>query len=314
MVQLYVERTIASSPQRVFDWLVDPANLTAAPLVLRRAGPRLVGSSRRRALREGSRSACGFASRSRPTTHREASPTGSFAPSRPTTTRRHIDVHPVRRRYARRLGEFLHSSGSRGGQGDGGRHLPSVPVELPRDPGWLRKGSRELVDVDPSHPVVRSMTAVYWQGGDEVIERTLYRPQYFDKIVAWGGGPAINNVIKYLGPGIQLVSFDPKSSISMIGREAFLSGETMDDVAERLALDTTVFNQEACLASCFVSSKASAHRSRRSAPSLPTGSVWTATTHRLWRNHFRRMCVKRSRPCPPWAISKPSATSTAGGW
>jgi hypothetical protein len=111
---------------------------------------------------------------------------------------------------------------------------------------------RTMADIDPSHPVVRSMTAVYWQGGDEAIERTLYRPQYFDKIVAWGGGPAINNVIKYLGPGIQLVSFDPKSSISMIGREAFASEQTMDDVAERLALDTTVFNQEACLASRFV--------------------------------------------------------------
>ena len=34
------------------------------------------------------------------------------------------------------------------------------------------------------------------------VERTLYRPQYFDKIVAWGGGDAINNVIKYLGPGL----------------------------------------------------------------------------------------------------------------
>jgi len=111
---------------------------------------------------------------------------------------------------------------------------------------------RTMADVDPSHPVVRSMTAVYWQGGDEAIERTLYRPQYFDKIVAWGGGPAINNVIKYLGPGIQLVSFDPKTSISMIGREAFASEERMDDVAERLAVDTTVFNQEACLASRFV--------------------------------------------------------------
>jgi len=111
---------------------------------------------------------------------------------------------------------------------------------------------RTMADIDPSHPVVRSMSAVYWQGGDEAIERTLYRPQYFDKIVAWGGGPAINNVIKYLGPGIQLVSFDPKSSISMIGREAFASAETMDEVAERLALDTTVFNQEACLASRFV--------------------------------------------------------------
>ena len=38
----------------------------------------------------------------------------------------------------------------------------------------------------------------------------------------------------------------------MIGREAFASPRPMADVAERLALDTTVFNQEACLASRFV--------------------------------------------------------------
>lgn len=111
---------------------------------------------------------------------------------------------------------------------------------------------RTMADVDPNHPVVKSMSAVYWQGGDEAIERTLYRPQYFDKIVAWGGGPAINNVIRYLGPGIQLVSFDPKSSISMIGREALASDSTVNEVVERLAADTTVFNQEACLASRFV--------------------------------------------------------------
>jgi hypothetical protein len=111
---------------------------------------------------------------------------------------------------------------------------------------------RTMAEIDPAHPVVRSMTAVYWAGGDETIERTVYRPQFFDKIVAWGGGPAINNVIKYLGPGIQLVSFDPKSSISMIGREVFATDETLADVAERVAADTTIFNQEACLASRYV--------------------------------------------------------------
>jgi len=110
---------------------------------------------------------------------------------------------------------------------------------------------RTMAEIDPKHPVVRSMSAVYWQGGDTTIERTLYRPQYFDKIVAWGGGDAINNVIQYLGPGIQLISFDPKSSISMIGREAFESEDRVTDVADRLAADTTVFNQEACLASRF---------------------------------------------------------------
>ena len=111
---------------------------------------------------------------------------------------------------------------------------------------------RTMAELDPDHPVVRSMSAVYWAGGDESIERTIYRPQFFDRIVAWGGGPAIMNVIRYLGPGLQLVSFDPKSSISMIGREVFESPDTIADVAERVAADTTVYNQEACLASRFV--------------------------------------------------------------
>ena len=110
---------------------------------------------------------------------------------------------------------------------------------------------RTMAEIDATHPVVRSMSAVYWQGGDTSIERTLYRPQYIDKIVAWGGGDAISNVIQYLGPGIELVSFDPKTSISMIGREAFASQDTVAEVAERLAADTTVFNQEACLASRY---------------------------------------------------------------
>lgn len=35
MVELHVERTIAAPPDRVFDWLADPASLTSAPLVLR---------------------------------------------------------------------------------------------------------------------------------------------------------------------------------------------------------------------------------------------------------------------------------------
>jgi hypothetical protein len=108
---------------------------------------------------------------------------------------------------------------------------------------------RTMLDVDPTHPVPRSMSAVYWRGGDEAVESAIYRPQYFDKIVAWGGGDAINNVIKYLMPGLQLVSFDPKTSISMIGREAFESDAVLDKVAERAAHDVGMLNQEACVCS-----------------------------------------------------------------
>jgi Acyl-CoA reductase (LuxC) len=108
---------------------------------------------------------------------------------------------------------------------------------------------RTMLDVDADHPVPRSMSAVYWRGGDEQVERAIFQPQYFDKIVAWGGGDAINNVIKYLMPGLQLVSFDPKTSISMIGIEAFDSDEILEDVSTRAASDVGLLNQEACVCS-----------------------------------------------------------------
>jgi hypothetical protein len=111
---------------------------------------------------------------------------------------------------------------------------------------------RTMADIDPRHAIVRSMSAVYWRGGNDSIERALYRPQYFDKIVAWGGGDAINNVIKYLGPGFQLVSFDPKTSISMVGAEAFASDDTLDAVADLASADVMILNQEACVASRFI--------------------------------------------------------------
>lgn len=120
------------------------------------------------------------------------------------------------------------------------------------DPFTMVAILRTMADIDPNHAIVKSMSAVYWRGGDASLERVLYRPQYFDKIVAWGGGDAINNVIQYLGPGLQLVSFDPKTSISMIGREAFASDETLCQAADLASADVMTLNQEACVASRFI--------------------------------------------------------------
>ena len=119
------------------------------------------------------------------------------------------------------------------------------------DPFTMVAILRTMADIDPDHAIVRSMSAVYWRGGDDKVESTLYRPQYFDKIVAWGGGDAINNVVKYLGPGFQLVSFDPKTSISMVGREAFESQQALELAADLASADVMTLNQEACVASRF---------------------------------------------------------------
>jgi hypothetical protein len=110
---------------------------------------------------------------------------------------------------------------------------------------------RGLAAVAPGHPLTRSFSAVYWRGGDASVEATLFRPQFFDKIVAWGGEASIRSAVKYLGPGFELVSFDPKTSISLIGREAFAPAEALADVAERAAFDATLMNQQACASSRF---------------------------------------------------------------
>ncbi|MFF3659301.1 acyl-CoA reductase [Streptomyces olivochromogenes] len=110
---------------------------------------------------------------------------------------------------------------------------------------------RTMAAVAPGHPVVQSFSAVYWRGGDETVEGVLFRAQFFDKLVAWGGEATIRGALRYVGPGFELVSFDPKTSISLIGREAFESPETLARAADAGAADATFFNQQACVASRF---------------------------------------------------------------
>jgi hypothetical protein len=129
-----------------------------------------------------------------------------------------------------------------------GVHLLKLPSnDLFTAPAILRG----LAAVAPDHPLTRSFSAAYWRGGDDAVESTLFRPQFFDKIVAWGGESSIRSASKYVGPGFELVSFDPKTSISLIGREVFDSPEILADVADKAAFDATLMNQQACASSRF---------------------------------------------------------------
>jgi hypothetical protein len=110
---------------------------------------------------------------------------------------------------------------------------------------------RTMADVGPNHPVTRSFSAAYWRGGDASIESHIYRSQYFDKLIVWGGEAAVRHAMKYAAPGFEIISFDPKVSISLIGCEAFSSAQTLAEVAARSALDIGAFNQDACSCARF---------------------------------------------------------------
>jgi len=111
---------------------------------------------------------------------------------------------------------------------------------------------RTMADVGPNHPVTRSFSAAYWRGGDAAIEGHVFRSQYYDKLAVWGGDAAVRHAMKYAAPGFEIISFDPKVSISLIGREGLTDSARIADVATRSAADIVAFNQDACSCARFI--------------------------------------------------------------
>ena len=106
-----------------------------------------------------------------------------------------------------------------------------------------------MCDMAPDHPLSRHISVLYWKGGDEVFENALYQPHNIEKIVAWGGLASIRHVTKYIQPGLELISLDPKRSVSIIGKEVFSGEESMRDAAKKLACDVGTTNQAGCVCS-----------------------------------------------------------------
>jgi Acyl-CoA reductase (LuxC) len=115
------------------------------------------------------------------------------------------------------------------------------------DPLTASALARTMIDMAPNHPLTKHFSAAYWKGGDEKVEEKIYQSNNIDKIVAWGGYDSIRHISKYLGPGIDLVTLDPKNSTTLIGREAFKDEDTMREVARRAAADMGALEQEACV-------------------------------------------------------------------
>jgi hypothetical protein len=99
----------------------------------------------------------------------------------------------------------------------------------------------------PDHPITRHLTVAYWKGGDEAFEQRLYRPEHVEKIIAWGGLASVRHVTRYIQPGLELITLDPKRSATIIGPEAFADEQTLRTVAQRTAADVGTGNQLNCV-------------------------------------------------------------------
>jgi hypothetical protein len=107
--------------------------------------------------------------------------------------------------------------------------------------------ARTMSDLAPDHPITRHLSVAYWKGGDSHFEQRLYKPANVEKIIAWGGFASVTHVLRYIQPGLELISLDPKRSATIIGPEAFGSAETIAEVALRTATDIGALNQLGCV-------------------------------------------------------------------
>jgi hypothetical protein len=114
------------------------------------------------------------------------------------------------------------------------------------DPFTALAVARTMIEMAPDHPVTQHFSVAYWKGGSVAFEERLYQPRNIEKIIAWGGFASVRHVTRYIQPGLELISLDPKRSATIIGKDTFADEATMRDAALRTATDVGASNQTGC--------------------------------------------------------------------
>jgi hypothetical protein len=120
-------------------------------------------------------------------------------------------------------------------------------IKMPsNDPYTAAAVVQAMIDLDPNHPVTKHFAVGYWKGGDEAVERKIIHPSRIEKLTVWGGQASMVHIQKYLVPGIELIPFNPKWSISIVGHEALESEAAMKEAAYGIAVRAGEHNQTGC--------------------------------------------------------------------
>jgi hypothetical protein len=102
--------------------------------------------------------------------------------------------------------------------------------------------ARSIAAVDAK--LARAVAILPWPGGNQGVEQAAFGAS--QAVVASGSDDAIESIRGRVPPTVRFVGHGHKLSFAVIGREA-LDPETADRLADRLAYDVSLFDQQGCV-------------------------------------------------------------------
>jgi len=120
-------------------------------------------------------------------------------------------------------------------------------AKLPsRDPVSSLYFLLSFLEVNPDHPLSKSISVCFWKGGDDKVENKML--ELSDVVCIWGG----ENAVKKLRPKIpyrtECVEFGPKQSICILDMNNL---GNVDRAAAMFASQISLYNQEGCFSPLF---------------------------------------------------------------
>jgi hypothetical protein len=102
---------------------------------------------------------------------------------------------------------------------------------------------KTIEEIDPE--MAQCMAVLYWQGGEEEIEATLFGQA--DAIVLFGGVETCRSLLDKIPGRVKTLVHGHRLGFGVIGRKR-MNRQELERMAEAVALDCSMFDQQACLA------------------------------------------------------------------
>jgi len=102
--------------------------------------------------------------------------------------------------------------------------------------------ARSIAAVDPK--LAAAVAVLPWAGGDTAVEAAAFKAS--EAVIAYGSDASIENIRGRVPGGVRFVGHGHRVSLAVVGREALDPG-SLRDLAERLAYDVSLFDQQGCV-------------------------------------------------------------------